>query len=147
MKKNLFRILAGLAMAITAIGAPQAASAAPLANANLRMTYCWSLSSFGPTGCNARWPTSGVTLVGGGSQGPAVYGIGTTNAVTGTFAYSNSGNDLVIRFANPSPSVVSAVYTGTRYIGTGTDCFRGPMTAVRVTGPAMNGVWFGCIVP
>ena len=48
MKTMLFRIIAGLAMAIAAFSAPQTASAAPPVQRTINVTYCWTLTTFGP---------------------------------------------------------------------------------------------------
>jgi hypothetical protein len=147
MKTQIFRIVAGLAMAIAAFSAPQTASAAPLVQRTINVTYCWTLTTFGPTGCNANWPTEPLVFTGSGNQGPLYYGLGTTDAMTGTYKFTNNRNKLVLRFNAPEPGLVSVVYTGTRYAGGGPDCYRGPMLADRTTSPDLSGVWIGCIQP
>ena len=93
MKTQLVRILAGLAMAIAIFSAPQTASAAPLVQRTINVTYCWTLTTFGPNGCNANWPTEPLVFTGNGNQGPLYYGLGTSDAMTGTWEGSAKIND------------------------------------------------------
>jgi len=147
MKTILFRIIAGLAMAIAAFSAPQTASAAPPVQRTINVTYCWTLTTFGPNGCNADWYAEPLVMTGSGNQGPVYYGFGTTGAMTGTYRFTNNRSRLVLTFNAPEPGLVSVVYTGARYAGGGQNCYRGPMLADRVTDPDLSGVWFGCILP
>jgi hypothetical protein len=132
-----------MALAVAAFHAPAPAEAAPQQRI-IDITYCWSLTTFGPNGCHSGWPTEPVTLIGGNS-GAAVLGFGTTDAVTGTFQFSNQKNNLVLSFANPDANTVSVTYSGARYQGGGPKCYRGPNVADFVTDPDLTGVWFGCL--
>lgn len=147
MKTQLVRILAGLAMAIALFSGPQTASAAPLVQRTINVTYCWTLTTFGSNGCNSNWPTEPLVMTGSGNQGPIYYAPGTAYVMTGTYRFTGNRANLEIRFNNPEPGVASTVFTGSRYTGGGQYCYRGPMVADYVSSPDLRGVWIGCILP
>lgn len=144
MTTKVLRLIAGLALAVAFFAAPNAASAAPTTR-TLDATFCWSLTSFGPGGCNSNWPADAITLIGSKTQGAAYYQYGTPYQVAGAYQFSSNGANLTLTFLNPEPGVASAVYTGARYSGGGKNCYRGTMRSDLVPDPDATGVWFGCV--
>lgn len=143
MKNKLIQLIAAAALALGIFAAPVPAEAAPSYNKIIDVTYCWSLTTFGPNGCNAQWDSEPIQLIGGNNSGSAVW----SNAGAGTYKFTNARNNLKMEWINPEPGINRVTYTGARYTGGGQNCYRGPMTADFTTNPDISGVWFGCIRP
>jgi hypothetical protein len=138
MKITLFRLMAGIVTLFAMFGAPVEASAA--ANRVIPVTYCWSLTTFGPNACNSNWPTAPVLLTGGNNSGTAM-----GSGATGTYQFTNNKNKLTLTFVNPEANILNVQYVGNRYSGGGPNCYRGTMTADVAVGADATGVWFGCV--
>ena len=148
MKNKLLQLILGIALALGIFTAPAPAAAAPPPQTRIiDITFCWSVSTFGPNGCNAQAGSEPFSLIGNNTQGSIVYAIGTSDAVTGTYRFTQARQNISFEFVNADPAVVRTTYTGSRYAGGGQNCYRGPMMADMVSEPDLTGVWFGCIRP